>query len=1052
MGARAWRLGAAVVSSAAALACLPAGADASTIDVDTTADTTSEDDHCSLREAVDASNTNAAVKPGGAGPDCPAGSPGATDTIVLGAGTYTLTGPNEDSNASGDLDINADGPGPVAISGAGEGQTTIGSDGADRVIELLDGTLDISDLKITGGVAPTFGGGVFADGNPAAGHLSLTDVTVAGNSAPGSVLGRGGGIAVSEGPGSELDLTRATIDGNAAGNGGGGGIAAYGDVTITNSQISSNDAASTVSADGAGLALGSGTATISGSTIEDNHAGNPPDPQGGQGGGIYFTGTSASDQLTIEDSAISQNTTRSSGGGLTVSGSDVSVDLIDTTVTGNQARSGAGLNAINGSSLGLLRTRVVGNQASSDFDTPGGGILVGDIGTGASLEVVDSVVSANSVEGTSGGVKAYGGGIDVTQSSEMRIVGTEIAGNTATGDPGYGGGIAQAGSSTGVVLNSTVNGNGAGGTGSTGGGVMVFVNGGTLDLINVSVAGNSAAVGNGLGRLSTGTINLANSALDQPTDACSPGGITSGGGNVSSEASDSCLLGATGDLTATDPGFGSFGAHGGPTAGASGSKQNVRSLPIAASSPAYDHVALPDCVDELAAPLSTDQRGFDRPGASSSVCDTGAFEFTDADLDGVEDGGDNCPADANPGQADTDGDGLGNVCDNCPATANAGQADADGDGVGNVCDNCPANANAGQADSDGDGVGNVCDAFPNDPDNDADGDGVSGDVDNCPADANPGQTDSDGDGVGNVCDAFPNDPDNDADGDGVSGDVDNCPADANPGQTDSDGDGVGNVCDAFPNDPDNDADGDGVSGDVDNCPADANPGQTDSDGDGVGNVCDAFPNDPDNDADGDGVSGDVDNCPADANPGQTDSDGDGIGNACDAPATIAGLKLRVAGKRRLKAGKPIVLKVRCPKEDCVVSGRARFKLHKGHRKIKLHTKRAHKSLPAGKRKRLKLRLRHKDAHKLKRLTHKRRVRKHAKVVAKVKAADSGGDTVKAKKKLKLKRLASGSGRCGSPPGAPAASRRSRRRRSRGSRTAARAGSPGAAGRSAGRRR
>ncbi len=63
----------------------------------------------------------------------------------------------------------------------------------------------------------------------------------------------------------------------------------------------------------------------------------------------------------------------------------------------------------------------------------------------------------------------------------------------------------------------------------------------------------------------------------------------------------------------------------------------------------------------------------------------------------------------------------------------------------------------------------------------------------------------------------------------------------------------------------------------------------------------------------------------------------------------------------------------------------------------------HKSLPAGKKKRLKLRLRHKDARKLKRLTHKRRVRKHAKVVAKVKATDSGGDKTKAKKKLKLKR-------------------------------------------------
>ncbi len=299
-------------------------------------------------------------------------------------------------------------------------------------------------------------------------------------------------------------------------------------MTITDSQISSNEAASSLSADGAGLALGSGTATISGSTIEDNHAGNPPDPQGGQGGGIYFTGTSASDQLTIEDSAISQNTTRSSGGGLTVSGSDVSVDLVDTTVIGNQARSGAGLNAINGSSLGLLRTRVVGNQASSDFDTPGGGILVGDIGTGASLDVVDSVVSANSVEGTSGGVKAYGGGIDVTQSSEMRIVGTEIAGNTATGDPGYGGGIAQAGSSTGVVLNSTVNGNGAGGTRFHGRGRHGVLQRGHARPDQRQRRRQLRRVGNGLGRLSTGTLNLTNSALDQPTAPAAPAGSRPG--------------------------------------------------------------------------------------------------------------------------------------------------------------------------------------------------------------------------------------------------------------------------------------------------------------------------------------------------------------------------------------------------------------------------------------------------------------------------------------------------------------------------------------------
>ena len=52
----------------------------------------------------------------------------------------------------------------------------------------------------------------------------------------------------------------------------------------------------------------------------------------------------------------------------------------------------------------------------------------------------------------------------------------------------------------------------------------------------------------------------------------------------------------------------------------------------------------------------------------------------DADADGVPVPADNCPAAANPGQADTDGDGVGDACDNCPATANPRQGDQD-DGV-----------------------------------------------------------------------------------------------------------------------------------------------------------------------------------------------------------------------------------------------------------------------------------------------------------------------------------------------------------------------------------
>jgi len=78
-------------------------------------------------------------------------------------------------------------------------------------------------------------------------------------------------------------------------------------------------------------------------------------------------------------------------------------------------------------------------------------------------------------------------------------------------------------------------------------------------------------------------------------------------------------------------------------------------------------------------------------------------------------------------------------------------ADSDGDGVPDGDDNCPDDANPGQEDEDGDGLGDVCDACPVDPDNDIDGDGVCGDVDNCPTVANPGQEDINMDGFGDAC-------------------------------------------------------------------------------------------------------------------------------------------------------------------------------------------------------------------------------------------------------------------------------------------------------------
>jgi len=371
---------------------------------------------------------------------------------------------------------------------------------------------------------------------------------------------------------------------------------------------------------------------------------------------------------------------------------------------------------------------------------------------------------------------------------------------------------------------------------------------------------------------------------------------------------------------------------------------------------------------------------FDNDADSDAICAGSGFK---APMTGD---GDNCPDTPNLDQNDLDSDGIGDACDVCPDDFDN---DFDNDGFcagtdflspklgGN--DNCPADYNPGQADSDGDNLGDVCDIIDTDLDTVADG------VDNCPDTPNLNQNDLDSDGLGDACDTCPNNPDlacgpetcNGIDDDS-NGEIDEDLVNCNPSLTctvrtsclageievlrlsddantemhaslassanfpniiccESDilnlentcnGYDIVNLADGFDSHVEQgnlnqfsnqvcvsapgyllfcdyksscDASQTGVlelsyytdahlapygtnTYNINACcelinVADCNA-DSDSDSDGIGNMCDFCPDDADNDLDNDGVCENSDNCNL-YNPGQNDLDSDGIGDVCD---------------------------------------------------------------------------------------------------------------------------------------------------------------------------
>lgn len=280
----------------------------------------------------------------------------------------------------------------------------------------------------------------------------------------------------------------------------------------------------------------------------------------------------------------------------------------------------------------------------------------------------------------------------------------------------------------------------------------------------------------------------------------------------------------------------------------------------------------------------------------------------DADLDGVSDDEDNCPARYNPDQANTrgltcsggttpgasctlDADCLGGgTCsiedlrgDACDSTT----ADPDGDLIMDNVDNCPGVYNAVQTDIDSNRIGDACEHAPDLVALESGSDRAeifTGRMDTgfFPPAAVPLGAEPAGIVTGNFTagDTFPDLAVTDRESKTFqifagSGTGEFAPVDPPPGIAFS-SPGSLVVLEANPTD----LDLDGRSNTSDNCPTRYNPDQADADGDGGGDACSLF-EDPDGDLVITRFEARGDNCPDTYNHDQADADGDRIGDACD---------------------------------------------------------------------------------------------------------------------------------------------------------------------------
>lgn len=388
--------------------------------------------------------------------------PGGTITVDV-KGTLVLTnGPLLIGHS-----LNIEGPGPDKF--------TISAGHASRVFVIQKGTVALSGMTISDGLADVqspiiacVGGGVLNYG-----ALTLSNVVVSDNVARGDASG---------GPFGRPGWAIA------------GGIANFGTLNVSSTHFRGNQArggddSSLASGGQTGVGLGGafgnwGPATIDGSRFTVNVAQGGDRSIGtlsgmgfggaiGNAGALIITGTTFTHNLAIGGERIGPNTGNAHSGAIGTGGEPgmtVSLAVSKSNFYHNQAIGGVGATGYGGGDAGggginiwngtadIRDCDIEHNEATGGAGTSGanggqgsgGGLGAGNsYGLGSTMTVTDSVVAHNTArggQGKSGGLggNGIGGGVNENVATRLVLSGVTVTGNHAVGTAGgqgIGGGV-----------------------------------------------------------------------------------------------------------------------------------------------------------------------------------------------------------------------------------------------------------------------------------------------------------------------------------------------------------------------------------------------------------------------------------------------------------------------------------------------------------------------------------------------------------------------------------------------------------------------------------